>query len=257
VYKDNTLIAFCLQTFYNLIMKKMNFPARFFTVLVFPLLFLAATGFCPGEENGDLKAAGIGQFAGTWSGHGAGEEVRFRDKKGLLVLTVKHKTEFVFHAGKDGRIEGEGTIEYNLEKNTSGLDDLVAGVHVLMGLAQVPGIVVEGALGDTAKKVGEEATSVKGVTRIQYDAPHLKHGPETRHFKFSGTIRPGTYKGNDGKDINGFLINLDEVLNFTLMGDKPDNTLSRDIYCCLTSSTRRFWARPSSVALSATGLLAP
>jgi len=200
--------------------------ARLFVpVLVFSVLSMAATVFCSGEEKREAKAGDIGQFAGTWSGHGAGEEVRFRDKNGLLVLTVKHKTEFVFHAEKNGKIEGEGTIEYDLERNTSGLDDLVAGVHALMGLAQVPGIGVEGSLGESAKKAGEEATDVKGVTKIQYEAPHLKHGPEVRHFKFSGTIRQGSYKNNEGKEVDAFLIALDEVTNFTLLGNQPDNTL--------------------------------
>lgn len=194
-------------------------------ILALAALAMAAAGFCLGEEKNDAKAGDLGRFAGTWSGHGAGEEVRFRDKHGLLVLTVKHKAEFVFHVDEAGRIEGEGSIEYDLEKNTSGLDDLVAGVHALMGLAQVPGVGVEGALGDTAKKAGEEATDVKGVTKIQYDAPHLKNGPEVRHFKFTGTVCRGSNKNNEGKEVDAFLITLDEVLNFTLLGGQPDNTL--------------------------------
>jgi hypothetical protein len=186
---------------------------------------LAGAGVVHAAKRGDEVQGGLALFAGTWSGHGAGEEVRFRDKNGLLVLTVKHKTEFVLAVDRDGRVQGEGSIEYDLERNTSGLDDLVAGVHALMGLAQVPGTGVEGALGDTAKKAGEEATNVKGVTRIQYDAPHLKNGPEVRHFKFTGTIRRGTCQDKEGKEAVAYLMALDEVLNFTLADGRPDNTL--------------------------------
>lgn len=206
-------------------MGKINFPKSLFPVLVFFVLSLLSTGLYFGEEKTGQADGDLTQFVGTWSGHGAGEEVRFRDKNGLLVLTVKHKTEFVFHVEENGKIAGEGTIEYGLERNTSGLDDLVAGVHSLMGLAQVPGIGVAGPLGDAAKKAGEEATDVKGVTKIQYDAPHLKYGPEIRHFKFTGTIKNGTFKNNEGQEAEAFLIELDEVKNFTLMGGKPDNTL--------------------------------
>ncbi|HUU04531.1 MAG TPA: hypothetical protein VMZ49_01510 [Patescibacteria group bacterium] len=206
-------------------MGKINFLKSLFPALVFIVLSLLSTGLYFGEEKTGQVDGDLTQFAGTWSGHGAGEEVRFRDKNGLLILTVKHKTEFVFHVEENGKIAGEGTIEYGLERNTSGLDDLVAGVHSLMGLAQVPGIGVEGPLGDAAKKVGEELTDVKGVTKIQYDAPHLKHGPEIRHFKFTGTIKNGTFKNNEGQEVEAFLIELDEVKNFTLMGGNPDNTL--------------------------------
>jgi hypothetical protein len=203
--------------------KKCVLPALL-SLVVLTVAALAAGG--PAPSAGGAAAGGdLGIFAGTWSGHGAGEEVRFRDKNGLLVLTVKHKTEFVFQADRDGRIEGEGTIEYNLEKNTSGLDDLVAGVHSLMGLAQVPGIGVEGPLGDAAQKIGEEATDVKGVTRIQYDAPHLKNGPEVRHFKFTGRIHAGSVKDSKGREAEAFLVTLDQVLNFSRMGGEPDNTL--------------------------------
>ncbi len=164
-------------------------------------------------------------LAGNWTGHGAGEEVRFRHKAGLLTLTVKHKTEFVFNIDKNGEIKGEGSIEYNLDNNTSGLDDLVASVHSLMGLAQVPGIGVKGPLGDAAKDIGSKATDVKGVTKIQYQAPHLKNGPEIRHFKFKGRVKPSNVNSGSEEKSAGFLIELDEVKNFTMAGGKPDNTL--------------------------------
>ena len=162
----------------------------------------------------------IKDLAGTWTGYGASSEVRFKHKLGLLTLTVKHKTEFIFVVDQEGKIEGEGSITYDLEQNTSGLDDLVAGVHSLMAMAQVPGT---GSV--VADKMGEEVRDVKGVTKIQYDAPHLKYGPEIRHFKFTGKIKKGKLKGEGGRESGAVLIELDEVLNFTLMGGKPDNTL--------------------------------
>jgi hypothetical protein len=206
-------------------MKKMSTAAACWLILVLALPFPGLSAGVPAED-GDLPVNGeLASFAGTWIGHGAGEEVRFRDKNGLLVLTVKHKTEFVFAVDAEGRIQGEGSIEYNLERNTSGLDDLVAGVHSLMGLAQVPGTGVSGAFGDAAKKIGEEATDVKGVTKLQYDAPHLKNGPEIRHFKFTGRIHKGSSENSEGPQAEAFLITLDDVLNFTRMGGEADNTL--------------------------------
>lgn len=193
--------------------------------LSFIILFIFFVFLVQGDNSDSSSDKELLKLAGNWGGHGAGEEVRFRDKNGLLTLTVKHKTEFVFVVDKTGKIEGEGSIEYNLEKNTSGLDDLVAGVHSLMGLAQVPGIGVSGPLGDAAKGVGEKATDVKGVTKIQYDAPHLKYGPEIRHFKFTGRIKKGITKDKFGRESEAYMIELDEVKNFVLMGGKPDNTL--------------------------------
>lgn len=206
-------------------MKKMILRGGFLAVIVFGVFGFALRAEGRQEEKRGPEDAALAGFAGNWTGHGAGEEVRFRDKNGLLVLTVKHKAEFVFQVDKQGQVVGEGSIEYDLERNTSGLDDLVAGVHSLMGLAQVPEIGVKGGFGEAAKKAGEQATDVKGVTKIQYDAPHLKNGPEVRHFKFTGTVRRGTVKNSEGKDVEAFLISLDEVLNFTLPGGKPDNTL--------------------------------
>lgn len=168
----------------------------------------------------DESEFGVKDLVGTWTGYGAGEEVRFRHKRGLLTLTVKHKTEFVFVVNEKGEVEGEGTITYDLDNNTSGLDDLVAGVHSLMALAKVPG--TGSAIGD---KMSEETRDVKGVTKIQYDAPHLKHGPELRHYKFKGKVEKGMIKDDKGRKTSAVLIKIDEVLNFTLMGGKPDNTL--------------------------------
>lgn len=160
------------------------------------------------------------RYAGTWTGHGAGEEVRFRHKKGLLTLTVKHKTEFVFVVDRKGKIEGEGSIQYDLTNNTTGLDNLVASVHALMGLASVPG-----SAGDLAQKLGEQTRDVKGVTKIQYNAPHLKNGVEIRHFTFTGHLVHERIMGEDQKMSRKVSIYLDPVKNFTLPDGKPNNTL--------------------------------
>ncbi len=199
----------------------MKYFSLFMVVIIFMFLLvpypIAGDNSCPTpsavEEN-------YSQYAGTYTGHGAGEEVRFRHKRGMLTLTVKHKTEFVFVVDSKGKIEGEGTIEYDLTNNTTGLDNLVASVHALMGLASVPG-----SAGNLAQKLGEETRDVKGVTKIQYNAPHLKNGIEIRHFKFEGHIGRDMVKGKDQKMTKKTLIHLDIVKNFTLPGGKPDNTL--------------------------------
>ncbi len=183
-------------------------------------------------------------LAGTWIGYGAGEEVRFRDKARLLTLTVTHKTEFVFHVNENGEIQGEGTIVYDLTNNTTGLDNLVASVHSLMGLAQVPSIGVKGPKGDAAQGIGDKVTDAPGVTKIQYVAPHLKFGPETRHFKFTGRIKEGTIKDKSGREKQEVLIELDEVLNFALIGGEPNNTLiaEYEVNRVKTESTFPCWS---------------
>lgn len=167
-------------------------------------------------------------LAGTWSGHGASEEVRFRDPNGLLILTVKHRVEFVLHIDESGKVEGEGTIEYDLERNTSGLDNLVASVHSLMGLAPTPGVLPGGLDGGgkqgVAEGMGDQIRDVPGVTKIQYDAPHLKNGKEVRHFKFTGRIAKGNINTEKGEDSK-YLLYLDLVTNFTLPDGSPNNTL--------------------------------
>jgi hypothetical protein len=197
-----------------------------FYVLVF---FLAVASESYGQQSEkQLEQSEFTKFVGTWIGYGAGEEVRFRDKNRLLVLTVKHKTEFIFVIDADGSIQGEGTIEYNLENNTSGLDHLVASVHALMGLAQVPPIIKDkdpGPKGGVAEEMGKMTREVPGVTRIQYEAPHLKNGPEIRHFKFTGRAVRGSIKNKQGKEIENVMIVLDEVLNFYLPDGEPNNTL--------------------------------
>ena len=173
------------------------------------------------------------ELQGNWAGRGAGEEVRYRHPKGLLILTVKHTTEFIFHINEKGEVAGEGTIEYDLIKNTSGLDDLVAQVHGMLGL--LPSAVPAAPTGSVAPKTSSELTKhgVKGLSKIQYDAPHLKHGKELRHFKFTGRVQDGRvqkqdkymeYAGNEPR-TNEKLIYLEEVKNFTLPDSTPSSTL--------------------------------
>jgi hypothetical protein len=175
----------------------------------------------------------LAEMEGNWVGHGAGEEVRFRDPNGLLILTVKHKTEFFFHVDEEGKIEGEGTIEYDLERNTTGLDNLAATVRGLMGLIPMPSAPGSGPQSGVAGKMGDQAMDTPGVTQIQYDAPHLKYGKEIRRFKFTGRVQDGrwikidkdlNYAGNDIKTKEK-LMYLDEVLDFTLVDGTPNNTL--------------------------------
>lgn len=184
---------------------------------LFILLLFISQGIISGNSN-EFE---IKDLAGTWTGYGASSEVRFKHKLGLLTLTVKHKTEFIFVVDKEGKIEGEGSITYDLEQNTSGLDDLVASVHSLMAMAKVPGSTGS-AIGD---KMGEATRDVKGVTKIQYDAPHLKNGPEIRHYKFKGKVNQGKVRDRFGKFPETFYIEIEEVKDFTLMGGKPDNVL--------------------------------
>jgi hypothetical protein len=206
-------------------------------VCSFVTLLIVFFGIAGAEQNRSPEDMTIEEILkeleGNWVGHGAGEEVRFRDPNGLLILTVKHNTEFFFHVDEEGKIEGEGTIEYELERNTTGLDNLAATVRGLMGLTPMPSAPGSGPKSGVAGKMGDQAMDVSGVTQIQYDAPHLKYGKEIRRFKFTGRIEDGrwtkidkdlNYAGNDIKTKEK-LVDLDEVLNFTLVDGTPNNTL--------------------------------
>ena len=171
---------------------------------------------------------------GNWAGRGVSEEVRYRHPEGLLILIVKHTMEFIFHVDEEGKIEGEGTIIYNLEQNTTGLDDLVAQVRNLMALlpSALPSKGAVSGIQDQATK-----DKLKGLTKIQYDAPHLKYGQELRHFKFKGRIAQGTaslkelskdrqdWQWPDEKvETKDKVIYLEEVINFTLPDGTPNST---------------------------------
>lgn len=174
----------------------------------------------------------VKELRGTWTGRGAGEEVRFRHR--LLTLIVKHETQFFFYVDEKGEVSGEGTIEYSLVQDTTGLDDLAAQIRGMLGLlpAAVPGV--------PGSKIAQEATKdqLKGLTKIQYKAPHLKYGKELRHFKFTGRVTGGmtTAKelSKDRKDwqwpddkipTNQKVIHLDQVLNFSKPGGTLNSTL--------------------------------
>lgn len=163
-------------------------------------------------------------FAGNYQGRGAGEEVRFRDRNGLLILTVKHSTEFYFHIDESGKVEGEGTITYDLTRNTEGLDSLVAGVRGALGFygGLVGAAAPAGALGATAGQAAGKALELPG---LQYDAPHLKNGPELRHFRFTGRLETAGRFENGVKVEEPVRIHLEQVGDFTRPDGKADNQL--------------------------------
>ncbi len=163
-------------------------------------------------------------FVGAYQGRGAGEEVRFRDRNGLLILTVKHSTEFYFAVKEDGSVEGEGTITYDLTRNTEGLDSLVAGVRGALGFygGLVGAAAPAGALGAVAGQAAGKALELPG---LQYDAPHLKYGPELRHFRFTGRLETaGKFQGGV-KIEEPVRIHLEQVGDFTRPDGKADNQL--------------------------------
>ena len=134
-------------------------------------------------------------FAGKYKGRGASEEVRFR-KKGILTLTVKHQVEFSFKIDDKGDVVGDGQITYNLDRDTAGLDALVASVRSAMNIVPGVGGAVSG-VGDAGKAAGQIAAGIdtgdkilgnKSPGSLSYDAPHLKNGPEVRHFNLKGKV---------------------------------------------------------------------
>lgn len=120
---------------------------------------------------------------GNWTGQGSGEEVRYRHRYGLLTLTVKHDVKFFFHVDKDGEIQGEGTIQYDMTSNAQGLDTLVdmvmSGLGTLPMKPKIPNSLEPPDIPDRVKE---------GVTSLQYEATRMKRGPELRHFKFRGQV---------------------------------------------------------------------
>jgi len=178
----------------------------------------------PGGRGGQLggSASMTTSFAGNYQGRGAGEEVRFRHRYGLLILIVKHSTDFYFHVNERGEVEGEGTITYDLTRNTEGLDNLVANVRGYMsmvaGLVPAPG----GLGGAAASQVASKAAELPG---LQYDAPHLKYGPELRHFKFRGRLETAASFQAGRRIEEPVRIYLEQVGDFTQAGGKVDNQL--------------------------------
>lgn len=178
-----------------------------------------------GRDGRDLTRQQLDQerkscmLAGLYEGRAAGEEVRFRHPRGMLVLTVKHNAEFWFHVDGKGRLEGEGTITYDLTRDTVGLDRLVSSVQGLMGMMPVPGAPGGGAKGQIADKMAGTITGgVSGVNQLQYDAPHLKNGAELRHFKFTG-------RAIVNETRNGGKLVIDEVREYTTADGQVDNKL--------------------------------
>lgn len=167
----------------------------------------------PNEDDKKSPQKSIDTLKGNWIGGGAGEEVRFRNSN--LTLTVKHATKFYLFINEDDEIEGEGTIEYDLERNTEGLDQLVAEIRGMISsfVAGIPSLKMSsGPVRDFAKH--------RLKSGLQYDAPHLKNGPEIRHIKIRGHVEKSTLNSYQGGkvylELNG---------DFTLPDGKTDNQL--------------------------------
>ena len=184
------------------------------------LLLILAAGCLP-----NTKKAASG-YAGKYKGRGASEEVRFR-KQGILTLTVKHQVEFAFKIDEQGNVVGDGTITYNLDRNTEGLDSLVASVRSAMNI--VPG--VGGAVGAVSKEAKEVASGIdtgekilgkNSPGKLSYDAPHLKHGPEIRYFNIKGKVDTTTLADGAGQELR---------LTLAVDGDfkRPDGKVDSDL----------------------------
>ncbi len=163
------------------------------------------------DKNGSSES--ITALKGNWIGGGAGEEVRFRNRN--LTLTVKHASKFFLYINDKDEIEGEGTIEYDLDQNTEGLDELVTEIRGMIS-AFVPGIpslkMSSGPVRDFAKD---------RISRgLQYEAPHLKYGPEIRHIKIKGRVEKAKLN-----DYDGARVYLEVQGDYTLPDDTADNSL--------------------------------
>ena len=164
-------------------------------------------------------------WTGNWTGRGAGEEVRFH-RPGVLTLTVRHATEFFFHVDENGNIEGEGTIEYELIQDTTGLDSLVKSVSSSLGMLWAGG-AMSGTTGSIFGAVGGGGSVAAGS--LQYRAPHLKHGKEVRRFTIRGhsgfTVDPA--RPPDQQDTRG-KIHLEQVGEFSRLDGEVDNQLAAE-----------------------------
>ncbi len=203
-------------------------------IVIFILFELSAAaekqhgkGQQPPADPKDMKLEEVlKETRGNWTGRGMSEEVRFRQQLGLLTLTVKHAVEFYFHVNEKGEVEGDGTITFDLVRETSGLDALVSQVRGLMAAVMTPARI-PGTSADAGKVIHGQ---------LQYDAPHLKNGPELRHFTFKGRIEQGREVNikDDGwidqlappERNTEKVITLEPVLAFTLPDGTPNSTLT-------------------------------
>jgi hypothetical protein len=174
-------------------MKQKNPFRVILTVFSLLSVILIGVSACDGVSQNPMD-----EVTGNWTGRGSGEEVRYRNPLGLLTLTVRHETEFFFHVDDTGRIEGEGTILYDMTSDPQGLDRLVAAVEGTIAL--VPTLVpkMPDSLdildtpeqprmpGDIADRL--EDRMQKGTNRLDYKAPQMKHGTELRHYRFHGHV---------------------------------------------------------------------
>jgi len=174
----------------------------------------------------------IKELHGTWEGRGSSEEVRFRNPR--LTLIVKHETQFFFYVDEKGNISGEGTVEFDMDQDTTGLDDLAAQIRGMLGL--LPSAVPSSGMPGTHQQAVKD--KISGLSKIQYKAPHLKYGKEIRHFKFKGRVGTGTTTAKEqSKDRQDWdwpddpiptdqkVIYLEPVINFTKPDGTPSSTL--------------------------------
>ena len=167
------------------------------------------------------KTGPFADMMGGWIGKGASSETRFKAKGDVLILTVKHTTDFFFYMDEKGQIEGEGTIEYDMDRNTQGLDTIAANVRSMMSMmpsASAPGNL-SGAASSMSNNIGANA---QGTAQLQYDATHLKNGKEIRHFKFKGRIEQVTLLDGQGQERRLY---LETVGDYATPDGKTDNNL--------------------------------
>jgi hypothetical protein len=165
------------------------------------------------DGNNSGSSESITSLKGGWIGGGAGEEVRFRNRN--LTLTVKHASKFFLYIDDKDEITGEGTIEYDLDQNTEGLDELVAEIRGMIS-AFVPSIPSLGVSKGPVRDFAKDRIS-RG---LQYEAPHLKYGPEIRHINIKGWVEK--VKLND---YDGARVYLQVQGDYTLPDDTADNEL--------------------------------
>ncbi len=171
-------------------------------------------------EKDGKKAGPFADMMGGWIGKGASSETRFRGPGGILILIVKHTNEFFFYVDEKGQLEGEGSIEYDMDRNTQGLDNIVANVRSMMSMLPAASTPGSGGAASSANSMGAAAQG--SATQLQYDATHLKNGKEIRHYKFKGHIDQITLLDGQGQERRLY---LELVGGYTMPDGKADNNL--------------------------------
>ncbi len=177
----------------------------------------------PGGEAGQRgEAAHDRDLAGNWTGRAAGE-VQFRDPNSLLILTVKHNAEFFFR-GRNRQDHRRGTIEYDLERNTEGLDSLAANVKGLMGMMPgAPGLPGKGAAaGGEADGRRHPGRAGRDFAAVRRPAPQAREGAAP--FTFTGQAEMSS-GWNSGERVDHWKMTLVQEGPFTLPDGSTDNQL--------------------------------